>query len=375
MPKLTEHLVLHFDINRTIVCSDKTQLQDLDCTINFLLSKSARGNVTDDGEWVLASKKPEDPTVKNLPTYDNYLSKKYPGNTEELRKLRDSLRASFTSPNNPGAEWAPLLSDMKDMLKVDGEPCFIIPAFFQVVATLITLRQSFSIIFRTFGSDGPELIEEFNRFCVGDHAMRKRWPDLPLLDGSAEDAPDLRVSVKASFYRAHDFLALVKGTLTLADEIGADGKDFIDWRATHDNEIIEFDDALNWIWDMTSKPSVMICRDYWQYWNEIDSCDGGKLFYIRPEVAYVRRDETPLSGFTCCMPSIPSRWERREVFFDDHIQEDDCDIVDFRIGSSLKDMERAPSELWRDHLVIVNPVHFIQDINFFTNALKDINAI
>lgn len=359
--------MLHFDINRTIVCSDKCQEQDLECTINVLLAKSARGNITEAG-WTLASREPEDPEVTHLPTYDNYISNTSPGNTDEIRRIRDGLRASFTSPNNPGAAWAPMINDLKEMLTLDGKACFIIPAFFQVVVTLITLRQSFSIVFRTFGSDGPDVIEEFNRFCTGNHSMRKRWPDLPLLDGSVDGVPDLRVSVTASFYRTDNCLAIVKDTLTLADEIGTNDIDFDKWRATHNNEIIQSDDALNWLWETTSRPSVILCRDYWQYWNTLNSCDGGKIFYIRPEVAYTRGDAVS-------NPTFEKRAKRREVFFDDHIQEDDCDIVDFRIGSTLKDMERAKRDLWRDHLVIVNPVYFIRDIHFFTNALKKISAL
>jgi hypothetical protein len=44
---------------------------------------------------------------------------------------------------------------------------YIIPSFFKTIETLEARGQSFSIVFRTFGDDLPDVMEAVADFCAG----------------------------------------------------------------------------------------------------------------------------------------------------------------------------------------------------------------
>jgi hypothetical protein len=44
---------------------------------------------------------------------------------------------------------------------------YIIPSFFKTIKTLEARGQSFSIVFRTFGDDLPDVMEAVADFCTG----------------------------------------------------------------------------------------------------------------------------------------------------------------------------------------------------------------
>lgn len=65
---------------------------------------------------------------------------------------------------------------------------FIVPAFFRLIQYLQQEKAKFSIIFRTFGSDIPDVIKALNAYCSGGHPL---FPNLRF-DGQ-EGTSDLRV--------------------------------------------------------------------------------------------------------------------------------------------------------------------------------------
>jgi hypothetical protein len=110
------HLVLHFDINKTILMSDAAKGAAQADMINLLISECAWGRMTLGPRWVpvgrLATDRPErDP---QLMTYKNFLdSFLYPSvegsSAETLRenirrkKLCSDLQQRFSDPGQPGA--------------------------------------------------------------------------------------------------------------------------------------------------------------------------------------------------------------------------------------------------------------------------------
>jgi len=242
-------------------------------------------------------------------------------------------------------------------LHVDGAACFIVPAFFYRITELVRQKHSFTLAFRTFGSDAPAVISEYNNFCAGDHPLRSKFPDLPLLDGSVDGVQDRRIADGnnlASFYRSHNCVALVSDTLDMATQLKAFDGDFDAWQTAHpESTVFRNGDAIRHFREMTSRDTPAIAvRDYWKYWDDTDSWTGGKLMYVDIN------DKT-----------------RREVFFDDHIKPDDPDIVDFRVGSSFEELQSADKELWADHLVPVEAIHVIRDMNYFTRHLRDLKIL
>lgn len=43
----------------------------------------------------------------------------------------------------------------------------LIPGFFKLLVFLKKTKRDFSLVFRTFGEDLPDIIWEFNKFCSG----------------------------------------------------------------------------------------------------------------------------------------------------------------------------------------------------------------
>lgn len=284
------HLVLHFDINKTILMSDAAKVRlhaplyvlcwpgqsvaggmpvqrsrqaDLEaCSeaapgvqgagqadmVNMLISECAWGRMTVGPTWVpvgrLATDRPEkDP---QLMTYRNFLdSFLYPyveGSGEGVlaenvrrKKLCGTLQKTFTAPGQPGAtpcatsaslRVAPAASHSYSAPTLHGtcidaaragemfvgvfhalaarlgqpdaeaHPLFasgqrrILPSFFELLLHLQASGRSFTVVFRTFGTDLREVIEEMNLFATGRHPS---YPGVRM-DGS-DGRTDLRLDM------------------------------------------------------------------------------------------------------------------------------------------------------------------------------------
>ena len=57
---------------------------------------------------------------------------------------------------------------MESKLSDDGKgnEVFIVPAFWRCIHSLVAAKRSFSILFRTFGTDTDDVISAFNAFCT-----------------------------------------------------------------------------------------------------------------------------------------------------------------------------------------------------------------
>eukprot|EP00913_Durusdinium_trenchii_P021407 g20119.t1 len=191
-----------------------------------------------------------------------------------MKKKREQVWKKFTEPGEPGESLRPYYESMEMQLLAEGRMVgtgMVIAAFFELVAELIKNGRSFSIVFRTFGSDLPAVQAEFNAFCAGQHP---RYPDMRL-DGSAQGKPDLRLVAEntGSWYRAADDLSI-------------------------DLHI------------KTSQPSVLALRDYFPYWQK-----GGQH-----------------GPYGKLLPVNPTDHRCHAVFFDDNVTLDteDTKIVDVR---------------------------------------------
>lgn len=75
----------------------------------------------------------------------------------------------------------------------------ILPSFFELLLHLQATHRCFTIVFRTFGTDLQDVIDEINLFATGQHPS---WPDARL-DGS-DGVTDIRLAMPAqtgAFYR------------------------------------------------------------------------------------------------------------------------------------------------------------------------------
>ncbi|CAK9014384.1 Hypothetical protein SCF082_LOCUS12308 [Durusdinium trenchii] len=194
----------------------------------------------------------------------------------------------FTEPGEPGESLRPYYESMEMQLLAEGRMVgtgMVIAAFFELVAELIKNGRSFSIVFRTFGSDLPAVQAEFNAFCAGQHP---RYPDMRL-DGSAQGKPDLRLVAEntGSWYRAADDLSIVWGTTTLEEDTEDLLGVFDDFLKLPANQSLKFsrgwDAVLQDLHIKTSQPSVLALRDYFPYWQKGGQHGPyGKLLPVNP---------------------------------------------------------------------------------------------
>ena len=132
-------LVLHFDINDTITAFDKTDEISLEHKCNIIVSRSVYGKVVDD-MWII-NINPYDET-SSITFYD-YAKEKYP-NYKEITGI-------FTSTY--GKQFNYLIDKMLKSMSDN----FLFESFTRVVDTYPNVK----IIFRTFGSDGEEVLKNF----------------------------------------------------------------------------------------------------------------------------------------------------------------------------------------------------------------------
>ena len=198
-------LVLHFDINETIMLGDPAGGDSYEDTLHKVIAKVAfvRPNPaagTAEGRWteyVWHDGSPLDPLCRevgapppplffdwNLPEgvtafYKVHALKQFakcfatPGSpgeiyTAELERLRDSLRWPEGTPPDP-------------RLCVDGYHTFL-PAFFHTLSELAAGDRDFSIVLRTFGTDLPHVAAAVSAFANGEHPLwkGKKFPSLRL---------------------------------------------------------------------------------------------------------------------------------------------------------------------------------------------------
>lgn len=86
MARRAQNVVLHFDLNRTVLMSDAAGGRTMENTVNYLLSETTWGyvNPTDSNEWVCVSTHSSiDPPSATMPliTYKQFVDEALPYKT------------------------------------------------------------------------------------------------------------------------------------------------------------------------------------------------------------------------------------------------------------------------------------------------------
>ncbi|XP_067095520.1 uncharacterized protein si:dkey-32e6.3 [Osmerus mordax] len=170
-------LVLHVDLNNTILVSDAVTGQGTVAALEYFLSSVTWGRVTKRGQWEWTSDVPS-----LLPPHEgavSYYSQfgRVAGFTRspDGRRFRGFLEEHLDLlrwPEGRGAE---------PELAVTGEDGrlyhWILPSFFQLLRDLVEEGRDFAVLFRTFGSDLPRVLTAMSRALTqGRHPL---FPDLP----------------------------------------------------------------------------------------------------------------------------------------------------------------------------------------------------
>ncbi|KAK3237835.1 hypothetical protein CYMTET_52115 [Cymbomonas tetramitiformis] len=180
-------LILHFDVNETILVADPAGGDTLTDCLNKSVAKNAyvwepsRETTPGVRHWcdgtVIGSESPVPPLVPDwkwpegcMPYYRAYSEDK-----EELK--------CFTEPGRAGAAYRTVYNQMMTSLEwpedsrasANGRLCreeglhFLLPALFRTICELERQGRSFGVVIRTFGSDIEDVVEALNAFASGTH--------------------------------------------------------------------------------------------------------------------------------------------------------------------------------------------------------------
>ncbi|XP_049682899.1 uncharacterized protein LOC126049859 [Accipiter gentilis] len=311
-------LVLHVDLNNTVVAADAVSGQGPRAALNTFLSTVTWGRAGAAGEWQWASDRPSlgPPCPGALSYYSRH--GRDPAFTEAgPGRCFGGLHARHLQL----LEWP---GRPHDVFSVQGEPSksyhLILPAFFRLLDTLHREGRTFAVIFRTFGTDLPRALRAVSCALAGQH------PQFPTLRDVA-----LPVDLNPGQIRCSKReVVLTRGAERLATR--EDGRKLYDYFSSFEG-IGGFQDHFDW----------------WAR-NQFSS-RGGKPLWIDPHD-----------------PSI------HHIFIDDNIRLDDEDtIVHPQVfseqGSSSP--RRAPtSELYDICLVQNDLLEAIADEDYFLRCVR-----
>jgi hypothetical protein len=196
----SRHLILHFDVNKTILMSDPASNISTIDILNSLISECTWGYINEDAsidinerkvsDWILYSEIPstikpihnENKTI-NLISFGDYLE----NYTTIHKDIRKNFKTKYTLKGNTGEIFRPYFDNIllnmtpdNDIIKKNKDNNFnflsestfyLCPSFFNLIIKLDELNSHFSIVFRTFGIDIPKITEEYNVFCEGKHPL------------------------------------------------------------------------------------------------------------------------------------------------------------------------------------------------------------
>lgn len=155
--KTFPHLILHLDVNKTLIASDKTENKTIEDVINELLSRK----YTD--YW--------DETIQMPMTFDAYIRTVILPGEEHDAKLKEQRLVhlihfvDFLKENNHPL-YAVVFNEIQSVvetLKSGGGNIF--PSFFLLISELNRLEIPYTLFLRSFGMEVFEIKEEINRFC------------------------------------------------------------------------------------------------------------------------------------------------------------------------------------------------------------------
>jgi hypothetical protein len=477
------HLTVHLDINKTVVMSDEVQGKTLNDVVNDMLCESCWGrvhklndddadvvkaaaashelNVLPDGSvWIPDATLPvtslhaiataaatNGATIVNYADFVRSVLTYGPEGAPTIpavKKRRKDFLLSFTDANRSGAPWRPLVDHITAALRSDTtggdggggsgssgsaqKPRLLVPAFYRMVDTLVAAQRNpasdftFSLMFRTFGTDLDDVRDEFNAFCVarkydGSSSSGSSGSSDDDSGGGGSGVIDLRLHSENAGVLVRsgaDSFCVAFNTLdrppkrddaaaAAADEDAVDGVSDVDWLRrrweslkthlqTKTNtdadtdtgggsggdgggngdgggvncvELAESPSAIHKALSTRSRrgATVAISDDYAWWAHHGETADGGKLLLVD--------DEDDGNDGDCVT--------LQHVFFDDNILFDDANIVDVRSVSSSSSVSPSLSSThWKSlqhrTLVKAEPLEVALNEEYFVEWLSFCSA-
>jgi hypothetical protein len=369
-----KHLILHMDINKTIIQVDQAGGRSLEDVLNSNVAATVYGTVdSKDGTWKALfgpfdkSAIPPSSATDEILTYDAYIDRLHcePQGMQELpRKEKDTVWKSisnlrrqatgkFTHTGEPGAAYAPLVELQRQHLQHDDGYYHIIPSFFKLINTLSELDMSFTLIFRTFGSDLDSVLREWKTFIQGEHVCK---PSGPILQKMREKYTE---PLCGSVYRHKDEMYICYGPqASLSSRLSAEFDEADSFRILEHLKHVRGCTAA-------SKTSFAELKDHLVEYFAQSNNVGGLVDYY-PNWAQGAERRTGGKVFPLSLKDESNYY----VFFDDNIFiGDERSIVDVREADGAESI--MDPEVEKRYCVQVNAFKAIVNDNYFIDKLSE----
>jgi hypothetical protein len=359
-------LRLSFDVNQTILMLESVKQQDLEATIADAIAKKALGVVDPEtGKWIWDGVLPlhDDRANGGLVSYNDWLMEK----SGFDKKTRSTKRTTCVQKGEPGEKLAELSQQLVRILKVPPEyleTCVLLPSFLQFVRKLKESGATFSVSFRSFGEDLLSIVEDWNRFCRGEHPLHKGFmlPGLEIdqsIDAGEKSIGYLWRGGRSAAGTEEERVALVLGTTKLAEGTDTNGwgkttaEDALDWYKESYSVIDGLGNVKAFMDKKAAEGKTIAIRDCYPHWaaNQKKAA-AGKLHLIDTG--------NPPSYYT--------------LFFDDNVYPDPAEnilgVVDCR---GIDDFTRniPPSEVFGKYAFHVDTLKAVIDNDFFMTSFME----
>eukprot|EP00929_Paragymnodinium_shiwhaense_P063873 TRINITY_DN31960_c0_g4_i1.p1 TRINITY_DN31960_c0_g4~~TRINITY_DN31960_c0_g4_i1.p1 ORF type:complete len:3718 (+),score=1051.51 TRINITY_DN31960_c0_g4_i1:107-11260(+) len=377
-------LLLHFDVNKTIIQSDSIQNKAIEEGVREGVADLFWGRtktVNGRNVWVWSKNKPccnppvdlEEADGEKLINYSMYCR-----NTVKDKADRKAAIKSFS-----------LIEDMdckEEMQKVvqvvmkrmelppevrftkaaeecglNGNMLMMFPTIFHFVAALQRSKRTFAVMFRSFGADHEKIKDEWNAFCEMRHPLYSSLiQGIGPMDGSVPGIPDRRIHTMHTIYRDADGPVLVLNTLTN----GPEGQSWDSWAKSKPKPKADTRNGRSFI-NKTLKAKTVEGFGHFQKWMRDHLMSQGTSA-IKDDWAWWQwHEETAHAGKVLTV--IGGKEDTKQLFFDDNVDFDDARIVDCR----SPDGQPIPAQSSLNRLCTkVNPVEAMLDNDYFLRKLQ-----
>ncbi|KAG2385469.1 hypothetical protein C9374_003284 [Naegleria lovaniensis] len=391
----TPRLILHFDVNKTIIISDEAAGKTMDDIINQIVMSSIWGYVSETNDskdfvvlqWKLYSSAKallensslEIPSGKKIINYYDYIEKvlyPYPEHDESvpleerkringrIKEERTKMVKNFTRCKMADDFLDDIARLKKELIRKSSKQqgitletakasdyVNIVPAFFEVLLELFKRKRDFQLIIRTYGSlkDISSVIKEINTFCRGEHI------DYPLSNEEREFFKNKQIDMDQDHAVGHIYrndettCHLIENSLEFKQEMLKFAP--IDQMTFSEKEhvISGFENIYKNIIEVSKYGQTRLIRDFYYWWNvNNEKTSAGKIFLV---------DEKDTSCF--------------QIFFDDNVASNSDfpikGILDLRNPHSGKTLDQ---ELYLHvHTVQAYAFDFITNRNYYIEKI------
>lgn len=369
-------LNLFFDVNKTILLKDSSTGVSTLGNLNSILSECTWGRFDankakedrNEYDWKMCDPIPSaapaaaSASAADLVSFGEYLE----DHTNVIKKVRKQLKTTY-SDNLVGKDVKPYFDELSTLIRLpeisanqqNGSrlPSFladgyyhILPSFFFLINQLVRSKVDFRIIFRTFGVDLANVVEEFNSFCEDRHPF---FSPIHRLDGSHPlDRRDFRMILphhSGKYLRTSDessglHFSYINHESMVYSQSGA--KQIFHYQMT---EMFQYNRTKEENSISDGNHYVFAFVDDFSYWDrQHESDSSGKVLLV---------DRT-----------TPTNDDVIHIFFDDNIERNRAHIVDVR---QVDTFEALPFTETNDKFIHkCEPLLAIREKSYFVNLIN-----